>query len=129
MDNSRPISDPPPTPQITKFCFALQNRALFHGEKRAKKCENMRGRGVHSKGGKREKRTRENRSEPSWPPFTFLRSQANGSLISSSFTGFFRNKKARFVNSHIHLAITGESFTHSLLSHEYILSILANSGH
>ena len=40
------------------------------------------------------------------PPFTFLRSRANRSLFSSSFTGFFCRKKACFVHSHIHLAIT-----------------------
>ena len=43
--------------------------------------------------------------------------------------GFFRDKKARFVHSHIHLAITGECFTLSLHSHEYIHSIHSNSGH
>ena len=31
----------------------------------------------------------------------------------------FHNKKARSVHSHIHLAITGDCFTHSLLSHDY----------
>ena len=63
------------------------------------------------------------------PPFTFLRSRANGSLTSSSFTGFFHSQKARFVHSHIHLAITGECFIHSLHSREYIHSIHANSDH
>ena len=33
---------------------------------------------------------------------------------------FFRNKKARLIHSHIHLAITGECFTHSPHSREYI---------
>ena len=33
----------------------------------------------------------------------FLRSRANGSLISPSFTGFFRSENAHFVHSHIHL--------------------------
>ena len=34
-----------------------------------------------------------------------------------------------FVHSHSHLAISGECFTHSLHSREYIHSIHANSGH
>ena len=33
---------------------------------------------------------------PWWPPFTFLRSRANGSLISSSFTVFLRQQEASF---------------------------------
>ena len=33
-------------------------------------------------------------SSPERPPFTFLCSRANGSLMSSSFTGFFRSKKS-----------------------------------
>ena len=33
--------------------------------------------------------------------------------------GFFHNKKARFVHSHIHLVITGECLTYSLHSREY----------
>ena len=45
-------------------------------------------------------------AKPKWPPFTFLRSRANASLISSSFTGFFFcGKKAHFAHSHIHLVI------------------------
>ena len=32
--------------------------------------------------------------------------------------GFFCNKKARFVDSHTHLVITGDSVTHSLHSRE-----------
>ena len=60
-----------------------------------------------------------------WPPFAFLCSWANASLISSLFTASFRNKKARFVHSHIHLAITGECFTHSLHSRECIHSLHA----
>ena len=47
------------------------------------------------------------------PVPTFFRSRANGSLIPSSFTGFFRSKKGRFAHSNIHLAITGECFTRS----------------
>ena len=51
---------------LSKLCaipFALQNRALFEREKRAKKCREKReGRGVARKGGKKETRTRENRS-------------------------------------------------------------------
>ena len=43
--------------------------------------------------------------------------------------GFFRSKKAPFVHSHVHLAITGERFTHSLQAREYIHSIHAKSGH
>ena len=43
--------------------------------------------------------------------------------MSSSFTGFVRNKKAHFVHSHIHLPIKGECFTHSLHSRECIHSI------
>ena len=52
----------------------------------------------------------------------FFRSWANASLISSSFAGSFP-KKARLVHSHIHWAITGKCFTHSLHSCEYIHSI------
>ena len=46
---------------LSKLCavpFALQNRALFEGEKRAKMCREKGGRGVASKGSKKEKRTR-----------------------------------------------------------------------
>ena len=59
----------------------------------------------------------------------FLRSQANGSLISSSFTGFFPQQEGSIVHSHIQLASTDERFTHSLYSREYIHSIHANGGH
>ena len=43
---------------LSKLCtvqFVLQNRALFEGEKRAKGAEKRVGRGVASKGGKKEK--------------------------------------------------------------------------
>ena len=53
----------------------------------------------------------------------------SSSLISSSFMAFVRSKEASFRHSHIHLIITGECFTHSLHSREYIHSIHANSGH
>ena len=56
-------------------------------------------------------------------------------LTGKWFTGFlfihgffFRSKKARFVHSQIHLAITGECFTYSLHSRKYIHAIHANSG-
>ena len=52
---------------LSKICavpFALQNRALFNGEPRAKRCpEKGRKRGGQEEGAKKEKRTRENRSE------------------------------------------------------------------
>ena len=50
---------------LSKLCagpFALQNRAPFEAEKRAKRCREKGGRGVASKGSKKEKRTRENGS-------------------------------------------------------------------
>ena len=47
--------------------FALQNRALFDGEKKGcKGAQKKGGRGVASKGGKKEKRTCENRSVSCW---------------------------------------------------------------
>ena len=51
---------------LSKLCsvpFSLQNRALFEGGKRAKRCREKGRKRVASKGGKKEKRTRENRSE------------------------------------------------------------------
>ena len=51
---------------LSKLCtvpFALQNRALFEGEKWRKCAEKRGGRGVATKRGKKEKRTRENSSE------------------------------------------------------------------
>ena len=46
------------------MCCALRSteQSTFRGEKGRKSAEKMRGRGVASKGGKKEKRTRENRS-------------------------------------------------------------------
>ena len=67
------------------------------------------------------------------PPFC-LPVTLVGTVHFSPFTGewftdfplhsrdFFRSKKARFDNSHIHLAITGECFPHSLHSREYIFA-------
>ena len=49
---------------LSKLCavpFALHNRALFEVEKRAKRWREKGKRGAASKGGKKEKRTRENR--------------------------------------------------------------------
>ena len=43
---------------------------------------------------------------------SFLRSWATASLISSPFKFPCRSKKACFVHSRIHLAITGECFTY-----------------
>ena len=43
--------------------FALQNRALFKGGKGRKGAEKKGGKGVASKEGQKEKRTRENRIE------------------------------------------------------------------
>ena len=52
---------------VSKLCavpLALQNRALLEGEKKGRKGVDKRGgRGMASKGGRKEKRTRENRSE------------------------------------------------------------------
>ena len=48
-----------PLSKMRAVPFALQNRALFEGEKRAKKCPEK---GVASRGGKKEKRMREERS-------------------------------------------------------------------
>ena len=48
---------------LSKLCavpFALQNRALFKGEKGGQRCLEKGGKGVPSKEGKKEKRTREN---------------------------------------------------------------------
>ena len=51
---------------LSKLCsvpFSLQNKALFEGKKRAKRCrEKGRRRGFANRKGKKEKRTRENRS-------------------------------------------------------------------
>ena len=50
---------------LSKVCvvpFAIQNGALFEGRTRRKGAQKRRGRGVASKGGKKEKRTHENRS-------------------------------------------------------------------
>ena len=44
-------------------------------------------------------------------------------FIHGFFTGSWRSKKALLVHSRIHLAITGNCFTHSLHSHEYLHSI------
>ena len=49
----------------------------------------------------------------------FFCSQANGSLICSSFTGFFSQPEGSFC------PFTGQCFTHSLHSREYIHSIHA----
>ena len=51
-----------PLAKLRAVPFALQNRALFGAEKGRKGAEKRGGRGVASKGGKKEKRTRENRS-------------------------------------------------------------------
>ena len=51
---------------LSKLCavsLALQNRAFFEGEKGEKGAEKRGGRGVTSKGGKKEKRTHENTSD------------------------------------------------------------------
>ena len=51
---------------LSKLCavsLALENRAFVEGEKGEKGAEKRGGRGVTSKGGKKEKRTHENRSE------------------------------------------------------------------
>ena len=57
---SRTLERSIPELPLSKLCavpFALQNRALFEGEKMARKCAEKRGgRGVASKGGKKEKR-------------------------------------------------------------------------
>ena len=50
-----------PLSKLRAVPFALQKRALFEGEKR-KGAERRRGRGVANEGGRKEKRTRENRS-------------------------------------------------------------------
>ena len=52
-----------PISKLWSVPFSLQNRALFEGKKGRKGAEKRGGRGVASKGGKKEKRTRENRSE------------------------------------------------------------------
>ena len=49
------------------------------------------------------------------------------SMTTRSAVPFFRGKKARFVHSHIHLAITGDCFTHPLHSREYIHSTHAST--
>ena len=51
-----------PLSKLRAVPFALQNRALFEGRKVRNSAEKMGGRGVASKGGKKEKRMRENRS-------------------------------------------------------------------
>ena len=51
-----------PLSKLRAVPFALQTRALFEAENGRKGAEKRGGRGVASKGGKKEKRTRENRS-------------------------------------------------------------------
>ena len=51
-----------PLSKIFAVPFALQNRALIEGENRAKTCPEKGGKRVASRGGKKEKRTRENSS-------------------------------------------------------------------
>ena len=48
--------------EVSAVPLPLQNRAFFEWRKRGKSAEKRRGRGVASKRGKKEKRTRENRS-------------------------------------------------------------------
>ena len=70
---------------LSKLCavlFALQNRALFEGKRRAKWCREKGKKGAASKGGKKEKRTRENRSGPFRPvsvPFVPFRAASGES--------------------------------------------------
>ena len=51
-----------PLPKLCPVPFGLQNRALLEGEERRKGTEKRGGRGVASKGGKKEKMTLENRT-------------------------------------------------------------------